>query len=292
MEIQTVTGLVPVEQITLADAHDHVWIKPPLGVAPEAQYPLDDYEAIEGELRAFRAAGATTIVDCMPGGAGRDAAMLVRLSQATGLHIAAVTGFHVQKYYPPNHWLWSASAQRATAFFIEELTIGMREVSGSVPATVIKIGYTGVIEGQSRVLMEAAAEAARWTGAAVLFHTEKGAGADVGLHRELAQAGVLLGYDTFARPRYDPENNVWPLLREMVRDGFSENIAIGLDLAQSSMWRYNGGPGMMVLVEEIIPRLLKEGIDEKTISNLTAQNIARRLVRRPPLLSMRSAHER
>lgn len=309
MKFRTVTGLVAEEDVRLADGHGHVWIKPPKGVSKDARLRLCDYAAIEAELTDFREAGGTTVVDCQPGGCGRDARMLVRLARATGLHITATTGFHRQRYYPPAHWLWSASEEEAAAYFVEELTCGMRETEGTVPATIIKVGYDGLLDGQTLILVSAAAEAARRTGAAILCHTERrhnvealpsflgdrGVAADrlylchmdkrpdFGLHRELAQAGVLLGYDTFVRPKYKPEHGVWPLMRKMVADGQEDHIAVGLDLAVSSMWRHGDGqPGMLALSEEIVPRLRAEGIHEHIIARLTGHNIARYLVRQAP----------
>ena len=306
MRFETVTGLAAVEDVRLVDAHGHVWIRPPQGVSDDAKLELCDYEPIEAELADFRRGGATTIVDCQPGGCGRDARMLVRLARATGLHITATTGFHRQRYYPEADWLWSATEEKATAYFVEELTCGMRETDGEVPATTIKIGYEGFLEGQSVILMLAAAEAARHTGAAILCHTERGKNVealpsffgdrgvvadrlyichvdkrpDVGLHRELAEAGALLGYDTFVRPLYDPEQGAWPLLKKMVADGLAEHIAVGLDLAEGAMWRHYGGqPGMLALPEQVVPRLREEGISESVIAQLTGQNIAEYLVR-------------
>ncbi|MBZ0302490.1 MAG: hypothetical protein K8J31_22280 [Anaerolineae bacterium] len=306
MNLITVLGSVPVEHVRLADGHAHVWIMPPEGIASESRLELNDEAAIRAELGDFHAVGGTTLVDCQPGGCGRDANRLRRLAVATGLHITATTGFHQQKYYPAESWLWRAGAEAAAAYFIEELTVDMRETGGTVRATSLKVGYEGVIEGQARTLMEAAALAARQTGAAILFHTEQGRNIealvpffadrgvmpdrlymchvdkrpDVGLHRELAQAGVLLGYDTFARPRYDPDRGAWHLIRTLVADGLDTAIAIGLDLAMSSAWRrYGGQPGLLFLTEQVIPRLHQEGMNATTVRRLTAQNVAQRLVR-------------
>ncbi len=305
MKFQTVTGPVPVEQVRLADAHAHAWIAPPDGIQPEFRLELNNFDAIKAELSEFQAAGGTTLVDCQPGGCGRDANRLLELAQATGLQITATTGFHQRKYYPPDSWLWSAPAEQAAAYFVEELTTGMLETSGTIPATTIKVGYDGVIEGQPRVLMEAAAEASRQTGALILFHTERGTNVealipffadrgvaadrlylchvdkrpDVSLHRELAQAGVLLGYDTFVRPKYDPERGAWPLLQTLVADGLSAHIAISLDLAMASLWQHYGGQiGLLFLPQQIVARLHAEGFPETIIYQLTAQNIALRLV--------------
>jgi phosphotriesterase-related protein len=307
LQLQTVTGLVPLENIQVADGHGHVWISPPQGVAAEWQLPLDEPRLIEAELKNFRSAGGDTIMDCQPGGCGRDAKMLAKLSEASQIYIAAVTGFHLQRYYPPDYWLWQAAEEEAAAYFVDELTTGARESDGAVPVTAIKVGYEGQLKGQSRVLFEAAAEAARQTGATLLFHTEAGQNVealppffedrgvacrqlylchvdkrpDIGLHRELAQAGALLGYDTFVRSKYKPEQHVWPLLKEMVRLGWVDNIAIGLDLAQANMWRNFGGqPGLVYLVDTLIPRLRAEGITDEIITGLTGQNVARYLVRR------------
>ena len=307
MKLQTVTGQIPVEDVKLADGHAHAWIQPPPGVPYDAP-TLNEYEPILLELDDFREAGGTMLVDCQPGGCGRDARMLVKLSEATGVQIAAVTGFHVRKYYPLKNWLWQASETEAADHFIEELKGGMTETASSVPATAIKVGYEGLLEGQFRVLMEAAAEAALQTGAGLLFHTEQGQNveallpfftdrhvphnrlyfchmdkrSDSGLHRELAQAGVLLGYDTFLRRKYDPEKHAWPLLKTMAQAGLGSQVALGLDAAMAGMWARMGGEwGLLALPQLITPRLQYEGIDETTIAGMIGQNVARWLVWQP-----------
>jgi|SRR5688572_23501362 len=305
MTLQTVTGPIPIEEVKLVDGHAHVWISPPAGVHPEARFVLDDPQRIEAELKNFRSAGGTTLIDCQPGGCGRDARMLVKLSEAAEVQITATTGFHLQRYYPSGYWLWSATEQAAVDYFVGELTAGLQE-QGSALATTLKVGYEGKIEEQTRILMEAAAEAARQTGAPLLFHTEEGTNIealplffedrgvaldrlyfchmdkrpDFGLHRELAQAGILLGYDTFVRTTYKPEENVWPLLLAMVQAGFTGQITIGLDMARSSMWRnYGGWPGLVTLPDQILPRLHNEGLTETEVSQLTGQNIVGLLAR-------------
>ncbi len=147
---------------------------------------------------------------------------------------------------------------------------------------------------------EAAATASRDTGAALLAHTEAGAAAelivarllgygvaadrlvichidkrpDFGLHRELAQAGILLEYDTFFRPKYDPERNVWPLLQRMVAAGLAGQVAVGTDLAGTTFWR-EIGPA--VLPGALVPRLQTLGFDPATVRRLTGENISDRL---------------
>jgi phosphotriesterase-related protein len=192
----------------------------------------------------------------------------------------ARTDLHLHNYYPATSWLWSASLDQAFAYFVDELTIWMRETNGTIRATSIKVGYDGMIGGQTRKLMEAAAGAAHQTGVAALLHTEEGmnVGAllpffanrgvppdrlylrhidkcpDIGLHGELARAGVLLGYDTFVRPK--DNQSARRLIHALVADGLDGSIAIGLNLAMASMWRrYGGQPGLLFLNEQVLPRL-------------------------------------
>ncbi|MDP3183705.1 MAG: hypothetical protein Q8M58_00365 [Anaerolineales bacterium] len=154
--------------------------------------------------------------------------------------------------------------------------------------------------------MEAAAEASRQTGSAIQVHTEKGQDAekileffvgrgvpaerlvlchmdkrpDFGLHSELARAGALLEYDTFFRPKYDPEHTLWPLLEQMVAGGWARSLALAGDLADARDWRVHGGRyGLSGLLTHVLPRLRQMGLPEYEISHLMGENIAQRLAR-------------
>ena len=314
MTIPTVTGAIEARSVELADAHAHAWIEPPAGVAEGDAVRLNDPERIHDELAEFRRAGGDFLLDCQPGECGRDVERLIRAARASGVRIACSTGFHLQRYYPPGHELWSVDAATATDRFVRELLVGVADPvpsmgGAAVRAAAIKVGHPGVLAGQAETLFVAAAHAAVETGAMVTVHTERGAGAeeipsffarvgvparqlylchvdkrpDAALHRELILGGVLLGYDTFVRPKYEPERNAWPLLERMVGAGLDHGIAIGQDLADASMWTsFGGSPGMRTLPDRILPELHRRGFSEASVRNLTARNIARRLDRDPP----------
>ena len=209
-----------------------MWIAPVAGAQPGAPV-LFDQATITAELGDYRQAGGGTQIDCQPGGCGRDRLVLAEMSRASRVHIVACTGFHLEKYYAPDHWLWCASADQARAYFVSELAEGLEETV-AVRAGFIKLACTAGLAETSAALLEAAAQASRETDAAIEIHTEQGASAekivarfmqlgvrterlilchmdkrpDVGLHRSLAQAGVMLEYDTFYRPKYEPDRNV------------------------------------------------------------------------------------
>jgi 5-phospho-D-xylono-1,4-lactonase len=304
------------------DGHAHAWIAPPDGVASDVALRLDDEGAQCDALAAFaRAAGErrAALIDCQPPGTGRDARRLAALSAASGVAIACVTGFHLARYYPGARRPWR-DADEAVRAFVGELDDALAELPGR-RAAAVKGAHTGVIRAD-RPWWEAVAEAHVRTGACVLVHTERGAGAidlvgwledrgvapsriylchvdklpDLGLHRELAEGGVLLGYDTFVRPAYAPDERVWPLLRAMVAAGLARSVAIGLDLAVAAMWRAadaetdtgapgdgppagGAGVGPVALLDTIHPRLADAFADEAVVSALLGGNVLTRLAR-------------
>jgi phosphotriesterase-related protein len=290
----------------ITDAHNHIWIEPVPGAAPESPV-LNQYAEIEAELKLYRAAGGGSLLDCQPGGCGRNANQLARLSRATGVHIIACTGFHRRKYYPPDHWSFTASSERAAEFFLRELTSALEETKDQpepIRAGFIKVAIESEWCDSPLAALEGAAGAARQTGSVVEIHTEKGELAekvalyfvdhgiapaqlvlchmdkrpDPGLHADLAKLGALLEYDTFYRPMYDPASNLWPLIQKMTEVGLGEYIALATDMAAAGMYATIGkGPGLASLPGEIKTGLLKMGIPETSIQGMLGGNIARRL---------------
>jgi phosphotriesterase-related protein len=268
---------------------------------------LNDREAIAAELADYRAAGGGTIVDCQPGRCGRDGRVLVGLSRSSGVNIVPCTGMHLPKYYREGDWVLGAGPEALADYFVGEIIHGLHETLDMlepVRAGFIKIACEATFTSHTSGLVRAAATAARETGVAVMVHTEKGAlaeeivslfasyglspsrlvlchidkRADFSLHRDLVSAGVLLEYDTFYRPQYAPEANVWPLVERIAAEGLDGGVALATDMADSAMWsRMGGGPGLTGLLDAIIPRLTGLGIPQKSIARLVGGNIASRL---------------
>jgi predicted metal-dependent phosphotriesterase family hydrolase len=303
--VTTVLGPVDPRVLGIVDAHSHVWVE----AAPDAPAPspsLADREAILAELRDFRRAGGGAIVDCQPGGCGRNGNILAELSAASGVALVACTGFHRRRYYSPDAQLWRMKASAAADAFIGELRQGLVETrEGPVPvrAGLVKAACEATLGATPRAPLEGAAWAARVTGAALAVHTERGKAAeeivrflaseevdahrlilchmdkrpDFGLHRELAQAGVLLEYDTFHRPKYDPEANLWPLIERMAAAGLDGAVALATDMADPALWAYGGGPGPASLPGSIRVRLQALGLSPQTITGMLGHNVAARL---------------
>jgi phosphotriesterase-related protein len=305
-QVITVLGPVAPAEMGVTDAHNHLWISPVKD--PALGLPvLDQFEQIERELNEYRQAGGGGQLDCQPGGAGRDGQKLRQLSQASRVHIVACTGFHLRQYYEEQAEVWSMNQEQAVDYFLSEIRNGLAETRGleqPVRPGFIKIAVSASLGASPLNLVRASAEASLQTGLAIEMHTEKGKAAeefvelflelglplsrlvichidkrpDLGLHRELAEAGCMLEYDTFFRPKYAPESHVWQLLPAMVEAGLGASIALATDLADKALWKtMGGGPGLAGFVTEVKRRLTELIADQACLEGLMGANIAQRL---------------
>ncbi len=300
--VRTVLGPVPERELSFTDAHSHLWIDP-VPAATSAGPVLNDEEVILRGLAAYRQAGGRAIVDCQPSGCGRDANRLSWLAALSNIAIIACTGFHRRLYYAPDNGLWAMSAREAGDFFIDEIQHGLLETRTGhrlVRPGFIKIAAEKSLEESPQALFEGAAAACLATGLAIEMHTERGAAAeeflayfvgegvpanrlvfchmdkrpDPGLHRELAEAGILLEYDTFFRPKYQPNHYLWPLLSQMLDAGYGTHVALATDMASINMWQQ---PGPVAFLTYIKPCLETQGVDPNTLQQLLGANITGRL---------------
>jgi phosphotriesterase-related protein len=290
----------------VTDAHNHLWINPVPGAYPGSPV-LNQFDPILKELIEYRQKGGGTLLDCQPEGCGRDANKLLMLSRASGVNLIACTGFHRKKYYSQDHWLWRADAQEICDFLCCELEQGLTETlntPSAVRAGFIKLALESTWAECPHAALEGAAFAALKSKALIEIHTEKGALAekiciyfmdlglipqqivlchmdkrpDAYLQKELARLGVLLEYDTFYRPKYNPSANLWPLIEQMAGAGHSDRIALATDMAESELYHFlGGGAGLASLPGDIQNQLTEKGIPEAARKQMLGGNITRRL---------------
>ena len=189
------------------------------------------------------------------------------------------------------------------------LRIGARaDRDSEITSYLVKAGFIKIALELSWVecpltVLEGTASAARSTKAMVEIHTEKGAlaekaciyfmdkgvlpqqlvlchmdkRADVSLHKALANLGVLLEYDTFYRPKYEPASNLWTLIEQMVTANLGDRVALATDMAEAAYYHHiGGGPGLASLAGEIRDTLEQKGFPEIAIKQMIGENIARR----------------
>lgn len=149
---------------------------------------LDDEAVAAEELRYFRDAGGSCIVDLTSIGIGRDVTALRRVAALTDLHIVAGTGFYIEPAHPP--YVATMSVDQLAEAMVADLTVG---VDGTdIRAGIIgEIGTTTVTAAEEKVL-RACGQASARTGSAVSLHTEFG--------NRLAERSIRILTDEGARP--------------------------------------------------------------------------------------------
>lgn len=305
-KVMTVTGPVSYEELGITDVHNHVWIEPSNPVDENAP-ALNQFVQIIDELKEYKEYGGQTILDCQPYGCGRNGEKLHALSSRSGVQIIAATGFHKKQYYPEDFWFWQLNAQKVCDYLCSELEDSLFETKDSqvlIKAGFIKIALESSWEDCPQAALEGAVYAANKLDALIEIHTEKGLLAweiceyllgrgisahqivlchmdkrpDWGLHKELARLGVLLEYDTFFRPKYFPEENLWKLIEKMIEEGLSANISLATDMADPAFYHFiGGGVGLASLPGTIQERLLNNGVPKTERLQMLGGSIARRL---------------
>lgn len=283
------------------DSHIHLWLERFNGYSETAAGQAF-YQSIRDDLIKFKSCSGSCLIECTPYGFGRDGNVLKRLSFDSAVKIISVTGFHKQLYYPEDFFLWRADVKTAEDFFVSEVEECLFECRGktsTMSAEIIKIPFTGELEGQYLRLTTAAINASLKTGTPILVHTDQGLNVekiaafleekgiepsmvtlhhvdkrpDLDLHVKLAEKGYLLEYDTFLRPKYEPDKNLWPLIANMVKTGYANSIAVGSDIYENEMWNtLIASGGLSAFFNSIKARLVELKIPEEAIKKITGGN--------------------
>ena len=300
--IMTVTGPIDTASLGYCQPHEHIWVSdtPAARISPALR--LDDEARSVSELKDYRARGGDAVIDCQPGGAGRDLFALRRISLQSGVRIVGVTGYHMPMFYREAHWYFTDSVEALRDRFLSEAGQGLTEdgenirvFPGAVKAAIGKEGPTGRFE----VCLRAAAGAAARAGIPLILHTEAGFGAvravsiceaegldpsriavchadrqaeDYAIHEAIARTGAYLEYDTVARYKYHDDESEVRLIRHMLSLGFEDRLLISLDTTAARLRSYGGSPGMAYILSEFIPMLSDAGVAQAEIETITRLN--------------------
>ena len=124
-DVQTVLGPVDAGSLGHFQPHEHLIVRQTPAAEKNPALLIDDEEKSLLEVCDYLRAGGGAVADAQPGGAGRDAAALMRLSEKSGVHIVAVTGYHRPMFYPPGHGIFSEDGALLRERFLMELTVGI-----------------------------------------------------------------------------------------------------------------------------------------------------------------------
>ncbi len=300
--VQTVLGTVEKNGLGHCQMHEHVFVAAGPATEKFSALLIDDEALSAQELDAYRKAGGGMILDAQPGGAGRNAQALRRMSEKSEVHIVCVTGFHLPMFYPADSLIRAESEEALYERFLGELTLGCRDERGGEPvragAVKAALSAEGCV-GRLAVQLRAAARAAAEAEAPLLLHTEKGAGAlealalcqecglapsrvlvchvdrqaeDFAPHEAIAKAGAWLEYDTIGRFKYHDDESEFRLIRHMTQLGFGKQLLLSLDTTRERLHSYGGTLGLTYLLETFLPLLQADGLSRTDIEMMTLGN--------------------
>ena len=300
MRVMTVTGPIEGEQLGITLPHEHIIV--------DLRHSLSGFDAILNdadlavdEVRVFHKAGGRSIVEVSNGPMGRDAQALRRVSDETGVHIVAATGFHTENYFPP--YVYELSTNKLADLLVDELTRG-------IDGTDIRAGIIAEIGTRRDHLtpaeeraFRAAARANRRTGAAIYTHTyleqlipdqleiltdegvdpgrviigHLGDQRDFDRLRSVAASGVYLGIDHIGATVHQTDRQRARTVAQLVRDGFLSQILLSHDICMKSSLHWYGGTGYDYLLTQFVPLLLSEGLTDFDVHTMLAENPRRAL---------------
>jgi phosphotriesterase-related protein len=301
--IHTVHGPVEIDSLGLILPHEHLFT--------DLRGPhVPDYaqgnaaaviEVVKPYLAEAAAAGVTALVECSTVGVGRNLSMLQSLAQATPIRIVVPTGVYRDAYIPES--LRKTSENELADLWTQELTEGIEGTP--VQAGFIKLAMSddGPTELEVRNL-RAAAKASQNTGAVIAVHTIGGqiakkemeileeAGLDLGrfiwvhaqtepdfsILEEAARRGAFIELDTVGAP-FQSQPELLDTALALVEAGFIDRLLLSHDAGWFDPSRADGRPeqgyrGYTALTKDFIPELLKRGVSEEQVRQITVNNPA------------------
>lgn len=340
-EVMTVRGPVPVTELGVVLTHEHLlndvsswWQRSTLpGIDPDAyadapvtedlgwelrQDPfgnrdncrLDDVEVCVAEVARFAALGGGTILDATGLGLGRDLSRLREVSERTGVHVVAGTGYYLDAAQPADvHGLApEAIAERILADleegedgirpgFIGEIGVGadftpaeqaslrgafLAQRASGLPVQVHLPGWFR----RGRDVLDLADELQVDPARVVLCHMGP-SGDDLDYQVELLRRGAWVQYDMVGMEVFyadqgvqcpsDEQNAAW--IARLVDLGHGERLLLSQDVFLKSLLRCHGGPGYAHIPQFFVPRLRRHGLTETDIETLLVDNPRRLLTR-------------
>lgn len=296
--IQTVLGKIAPEELGICSAHEHLSIDLSR-VKKDPDTILDDEQGMREELEEFYRLGGRSMVEVTNDGMGRDALVLKRLSEATGVHLITCTGFYKDPYIPDFADGWKA--EQFEQHFIKEAKEGIAD-TGILPGVIGEVGTSkNEMKPIERELLIGAAMACVETGLPVTTHTtlgtlgyeqvelltKHGLPADqiiIG-HQDLnpnkeevlavLETGAYIAFDTIGKNNYRPDEERADFLIDFINRGYEKQILLSADLTRKSHWKKHGGPGYGLVLETFIPKLKTSGVPESILHQFLTVNPSR-----------------
>jgi phosphotriesterase-related protein len=302
--VNTALGPLEADDLGVTLMHEHVLVD--FVGADRVSRERYSREAVFARMRPFleavRQARCRTIVDCTPAWLGRDPALLLRLSRATGVTLLTNTGVYGaanDKFVPER--AQSMTAEALAGEWIREAWDGI-EGTGIRPA-FMKIGVdAGPLSDMDAKLVRAAALTHRQTGLPIASHTGDGVAAmaqldmlaklgiparafiwvhaqnekDSAVHVRAAERGAWVEFDGVGEESIDAH---LALVSHMRERGHLARTLISQDAGWYHVGEENGGTPRpyTTLFDRFLPALRQGGFSQSEERQLLVDNPRRAL---------------
>lgn len=292
---RTVCGDIKGEDMGFTYPHEHLYAVPP-ACQKDRDLELSSYENSVKELMNFKSVGGQTLVEASTLDYGRNLGLLRKMSEETGVHVIATTGFNKHIYYP--RWVEEKSMEEIADILAGDIMDG--EKASGVHAGFIKIGtWYNMIHPLEEKTTIAAAAAQKKCGAPIWGHTEAGTmgmevldilekenvdlttvalghldrNADEYYLLKLADRGIYVQFDGPGKVKYYPDSVRVQLIKSLIAHGHIDQLLISGDMGRASYLEgYGGGPGFKFIKTKFIARLLDEGVTQEQIHKIFIEN--------------------
>ena len=300
--IRTVRGPVRREEWPeVCLAHVHLLGGPvelPDDLSPErSDLHLQQPDLALAELGHLRAAGCGAVVEMSVLDFGRDLAGLRDLSQRSGVHVVAATGFRrgatAAAAGVPDDWEVIADLLRRDALIGED----------GVRVGVLKAGSgRGELTSRDRATLRAAAVVQQETGIPISTHSDAGKlvvdqvreldrwGADldkvavghidrdldVAVHEAVLTTGASVIYDQIGKEKYADIDDYARLLARIADAGYAGQVMLSSDFGRRSyLTAFGGGPGLAYVPRTFRREVVAAGVDDALLAAALGPNVWR-----------------
>lgn len=295
---RTVLGDIDSSTMGYTMAHEHIFTMPQgHGTKNETDHLLDDFDKGVQLLNEYSEVGGGTIVEATPRTWGRNAPWMVKAAEASGVNVIACTGYICQEHgMEPD--ITDRGVNNIAAEMVSDLTVGMDGTDAKAGWIKVGTAYMHVTAGEEMVI-RAATIAANETGAPISTHTTSGTmgieqleiaasegfdlsrmsighvdrNPDLWYHRKMLETGASLIYDGPGKAKYYPDSVRIELLRQLVADGYENQLMLCNDMGRRSHHTvYGFGPGWQWVKQRFLPRLLEEGFTQAQVEKFMIHN--------------------
>jgi phosphotriesterase-related protein len=269
---------------------------------------LDDEPLAIEEAGYYTRAGGKGFIDVTSIGINRNPLGLVRIAQATGLHIVMGSSVYVQATHPPE--IAKMSRYELCEQTVKDFNVGV-DGTGIKAGVIGEIGVSWPITPDETKCLLAGCDAQKVLGAALYIHPGKHPGSirqivdvlkttkvdmrkvvmchmertlqDIPQIIEMLKLGIMAEYDLFGRETtgvYYRNFNIDMLsdaqrldhFRQLIDAGFLSQLLMSHDVSFKHMWHKHGGNGYDHILVNTIPWMKIKGFSQAEIDAITVEN--------------------